>query len=275
MPAVTICQDLWNRVDFLGSRGTGAPIGLSRFDTRAREMLVLYVLGTAGAPCGVVPRRRHSAKPEPAGKPEPLPKPVLEFFFDCSSPWTYLAFSRVEALAERAGAVIDWRPVLVGGIFNAVNDTVYEQRANPNPVKARYYVKDLQDWARYCGVVIGQPPVFPVRAVDAMRAAIVAGDEGRLPAFARTNFRTYWSELRDISQPDVLAAICTEVGLDWDMVSRRIKDEDVKRRLRENTEEVIARGGFGSPTMFVNKTDMYFGNDRLPLVEAALKALVK
>ena len=204
-----------------------------------------------------------------------MPKPVLEFFFDCSSPWTYLAFSRVEALAERAGAVIDWRPVLVGGIFNAVNDTVYEQRANPNPVKARYYVKDLRDWARYCGIEIGQPPVFPVRAVDAMRAAIVAGDEGKLPAFARATFRTYWGELKDISQPDVLAGICNEVGLDWNTVSRRIKEEDVKKRLRDNTEEVIARGGFGSPTMFVDKTDMYFGNDRLPLVEAALKALVK
>lgn len=199
-------------------------------------------------------------------------KPILEFFFDCSSPWTYLAFSRVEDVAARAGAGIEWRPVLVGGIFNAVNETVYETRANPNPVKGRYYVKDLQDWARFCGVKIGQPPVFPVRAVDAMRAAIVAQDEGKLVPFARATFRAYWSELKDISQPEILAEICREVGLDWETVSRRIKEDDVKNRLRANTEEVIARGGFGSPTMFVNKTDMYFGNDRLPLVEAALMA---
>jgi 2-hydroxychromene-2-carboxylate isomerase len=196
---------------------------------------------------------------------------TLEFFFDCSSPWTYLAFSRIEALAERTGARIVWRPILVGGVFNAVNDSVYEARANPNPVKARYYVKDLQDWARYCGVEIGQPPVFPVRAVDAMRAAIVAQEEGRLPAFAWTAFRAYWGALKDISQPEVLAEICREAGLDWSLVSRRIKEDDVKTRLRENTGELIARGGFGSPTMFVNGTDMYFGNDRLPLVEAALR----
>lgn len=195
---------------------------------------------------------------------------TLEFFFDCSSPWTYLAFSRIEALAERTGARIVWRPILVGGVFNAVNDSVYEARANPNPVKARYYVKDLQDWARYCGVEIGQPPVFPVRAVDAMRTAIVAQEEGRLPAFAWTAFRAYWGALKDISQPEVLAEICREAGLDWSLVSRRIKEDDVKTRLRENTGELIARGGFGSPTMFVNGTDMYFGNDRLPLVEAAL-----
>jgi 2-hydroxychromene-2-carboxylate isomerase len=195
---------------------------------------------------------------------------TLEFFFDCSSPWTYLAFSRIEALAERTGARIVWRPILVGGVFNAVNDSVYEARANPNPVKARYYVKDLQDWARYCGVEIGQPPVFPVRAVDAMRTAIVAQEEGRLPAFAWAAFRAYWGALKDISQPEVLAEICREAGLDWSLVSRRIKEDDVKTRLRENTGELIARGGFGSPTMFVNGTDMYFGNDRLPLVEAAL-----
>jgi 2-hydroxychromene-2-carboxylate isomerase len=195
---------------------------------------------------------------------------TLEFFFDCSSPWTYLAFSRIEGVIERTGAEVEWRPILVGGIFNSVNQTVYESRANPHPVKGRYYVKDLRDWARFCGIEIGQPPVFPVRAIDPMRAAIVALDEGKLPAFAWATFRAYWGDLKDISQPDVLAEICGSVGLDWQTVSRRIKEDDVKNRLRENTEEVIARGGFGSPTMFVNKTDMYFGNDRLPLVEAAL-----
>ena len=195
---------------------------------------------------------------------------TLEFFFDCSSPWTYLAFSRIEALAERTGTEIDWRPILVGGVFNAVNESVYEARANPHPVKGRYYVKDLADWARYCGIEIGRPPVFPVRSVDAMRAAIVAQDAGKLPAFAWATFRSYWGDLKDISQPDVLAEICATVGLDWETVSSRIKESDVKDRLRGNTEELIARGGFGSPTMFVNKTDMYFGNDRLPLVEAAL-----
>ena len=195
---------------------------------------------------------------------------TLEFFFDCSSPWTYLAFSRVEAVVARTGAEIIWRPILVGGVFNAVNESVYEARANPHPIKARYYVKDLQDWAKYCGVKIGQPPVFPVRSIDAMRAAIVADKQGKLPAFAWATFRAYWGDLKDISQSDVLAEICKEVGMDWDNVAEQIKSDEIKAELRANTEEVIARGGFGSPTMFVNKTDMYFGNDRLPLVEAAL-----
>ena len=88
----------------------------------------------------------------------------FEFFFDISSPWTYLAFSRVEAVAERCGVEIDFKPILVGGVFNAVNETVYEARSNPHPVKGRYYVKDLRDWARFCNVEIGQPPVFPLPA---------------------------------------------------------------------------------------------------------------
>lgn len=197
---------------------------------------------------------------------------TLEFFYDCSSPWTYLAFSRVEDVARRAGATIDWRPVLVGGIFNKVNEAVYEQRANPHPVKGRYYVKDLQDWAKFCGIKIGMPPVFPVRAVDVMRGAIYALDEGKVVDYSRAAFEAYWGDLKDISQPEILNAICDQVGLDWDGFQAAIKSDDAKGRLRANTEEVIERGGFGSPTMFVNKTDMYFGNDRLELVESALKA---
>ena len=138
----------------------------------------------------------------------------LEFYFDCSSPWTYLAFSRVHGVAERAGVEIDWKPILVGGVFNAVNQSVYEQRANPEPRKAAYYGKDLKDWANYCGLEIGLPPVFPVRAVLPMRMVLVAQEEGALVPFATAVFAAYWGELKDISQEDVMADICGTVGLD-------------------------------------------------------------
>ena len=197
----------------------------------------------------------------------------VEFFFDLSSPWTYLAFSRLEALIARQQAELIWYPILVGGVFNAVNDSVYEQRANPNPVKGRYYLKDLQDWARYCEVKIGQPPVFPVRAVELMRAAIVAQEKKCISAFCWAAFKAYWGELKDVSQVEERAALCVAAGMDPVETERRIADEDVKTRLRENTELLISRGGFGSPSFFVNGTDMYFGNDRLPLLEHALAAL--
>ena len=194
----------------------------------------------------------------------------LEFFFDCSSPWTYLAFTRIHGVVKRTGAEIVWRPILVGGVFNAVNKDIYERRANPDPRKSAYYEKDLQDWARLADVAIGKPPVFPVRAVAAMRAVIAADELGALIPFARATFEAYWGRLEDISQPDILKKIAESVGLDAARLLARSEEPDIKDRLRANTEEVIARGGFGSPTMFVNGSDMYFGNDRLPLVEAAL-----
>jgi len=194
----------------------------------------------------------------------------LEFFFDCSSPWTYLAFHRIEDVCRETGAELIWRPILVGGVFNAVNSSVYEQRAKPVPVKARYYAKDLRDWARSYGLRIGQPPVFPVNSVKAMRGAFFALEKGVLPAYARAIFEAYWGDLQDISQDDVLHPIVARVGLPADEFFARIAAPEYKARLRENTDELIARGGFGSPTMFVDGSDLYFGNDRLPLVREAL-----
>ncbi len=194
----------------------------------------------------------------------------LEFFFDCSSPWTYLAFVRIRDILARVPAAVTWRPILVGGVFNAVNREVYERRANPEPRKASYYEKDLQDWARLAGIRIGKPPVFPVRAVAAMRAVLAADEEGALQPFALAAFELYWGELKDISRPEVLAEAAGRAGLDATRLLARSEASEIKDRLRVNTDELIARGGFGSPTLFVNGDDMYFGNDRLPLVEAAL-----
>jgi 2-hydroxychromene-2-carboxylate isomerase len=193
-----------------------------------------------------------------------------EFFFDCSSPWTYLAFHKIEDVCRAAGAELVWRPILVGGVFNAVNASVYEQRAKPVPAKARYYAKDLRDWARFYGLRIGQPPVFPVNSVKAMRGAFFALERGCLPAYARAVFEAYWGDLEDISQDEVLRRIVAGVGLPADEYFAAIGRPDYKDRLRANTDELIARGGFGSPTIFVNGDDMYFGNDRLVLVAAAL-----
>lgn len=194
----------------------------------------------------------------------------LEFFFDCSSPWTYLAFTRIHDVIVRTNAEIVWKPILVGGVFNAVNKDVYERRAHPDPRKASYSGKDLQDWARLAGIEIGQPPVFPVRAVAAMRCVLAADERGKLVSFARATFEAYWRDLKDISHTGILSEICRSVDLDPAQILARAETPEIKDRLRLNTEEVIARGGFGSPTMFVNGGDMYFGNDRLPLVEAAL-----
>lgn len=196
----------------------------------------------------------------------------IEFFFDCSSPWTYLAFHGIQPIAAETGATIDWKPILVGGIFNTVNDTVYKSRESPNPRKMAYAAKDMADWARLYGLRIKmRPTVFPVNSVKCMRGAFVAIEAGKLIPYAYAAFDAYWGDDLDISRDDVLARVVDKAGLDAADFFAKIAQADYKDRLRANTDEVIARGGFGSPTMYVNGTDMYFGNDRLPLVRDALR----
>ena len=195
----------------------------------------------------------------------------IEFYFDCSSPWTYLGFHNVQKLASEFSVSIRWKPILVGGIFNSVNPSVYESRRSPVPAKVAYAQKSLQDWARWSGLSInGRPAVFPVNSVKVMRACIVLDREGQLPAFARAAFEAYWRDDLDISQESVVRRLCGIVGVDGTSLLSAIDDPAVKAELRSNTDELVRRGGFGSPTVFVGE-DMYFGNDHLPLVEAALE----
>jgi 2-hydroxychromene-2-carboxylate isomerase len=202
---------------------------------------------------------------------------MIEVFFDCSSPWTYLAFTNLRKLCSELGEPITWRPILVGGIFNTINPSVYAQRADPVPAKARYMRKDLADWARYSGLTIAFPPsVFPVNSVKAMRGCLLLEPEGKLVEFATAVFEAYWGNDLDISNDEVLTQICERTGVVPSTFFAGIASKEIKEQLRSNTEELVARGGFGSPTMFVAGADMYFGNDRLPLVrEALLRQRVK
>jgi 2-hydroxychromene-2-carboxylate isomerase len=198
---------------------------------------------------------------------------VIEFFYDCSSPWTYLGFDSMQRLAEELDVHVNWRPILVGGVFNAVNPSIYEQRSNPVPVKQDYLLKDLSDWARWQGLTIRFPPsIFPVNSANAMRACIVAERHGQIVPFSRRVFEAYWSRDEDISSSPVLGAIAAEVGLDPAAVLDAAGSPEMRAALRANTDELIARGGFGSPTTFVAGNDMYFGNDRMPLVRRAVVA---
>jgi 2-hydroxychromene-2-carboxylate isomerase len=196
----------------------------------------------------------------------------IECFFDCSSPWTYLAFHNLPAVAREFSAQIAWRPFLVGGVFNAINPSVQASRDHPVPAKQAYMHKDLQDWAHEAGLRILFPPtVFPVNSVKAMRGCLALQPAGKLEPFARAVFEAYWRDDQDISRPDVLTAICRQIDIDPAPFFAAIETPTIKDRLRANTQELIDRGGFGSPTIFVGGTDMYFGNDRLPLIHAALR----
>jgi len=196
---------------------------------------------------------------------------LLDCYFDCSSPWTWLGFRSLQPIAAEFGVEVNWRPILVGGVFNSVNPSVYASRDNPVPAKQAYLVKDLADWARHCGLKINFPPmVFPVNSVKAMRGCIWLQPQGLLVPFAEAAFEAYWSRDQDISQDAVLTALCEQLGIDGKAFFAGIAEQGVKDTLRANTESLIARGGFGSPTIFVDG-DMYFGNDRMPLIREALR----
>jgi 2-hydroxychromene-2-carboxylate isomerase len=199
---------------------------------------------------------------------------MIEFFFDCSSPWTYIAFRNIQPLAAELKETIRWRPVLVGGIFNTVNKGIYAAREDMNTPKNRYMLKDVQDSASEAGLKIAFPPkVFPVNSVKAMRGCLwIAQDalaEPHYLEFIEATFAAYFTREEDISQDEVLALICRQVGIDPAAFQAGIARPDIKEQLKANTDEAIRRGAFGSPTFFVGD-DMYFGSDRLALVRSAV-----
>jgi len=201
---------------------------------------------------------------------------MIDFYFDVSSPWTYLAFRNIQPIALELNAAINWRPVLVGGIFNTVNQRMYTSREDSNSPRNRYLLKDLQDCARQTGIKIVFPPkVFPVNSVKAMRGCVWLTQNFELKhhllTFIEGTFEAYFAKQEDISQDDVLAKICHETGIDAAAFAEGISQPDTKLALKTNTDEAIARGAFGVPSFFVGD-DMYFGNDRLDLLRLALLA---
>jgi 2-hydroxychromene-2-carboxylate isomerase len=196
----------------------------------------------------------------------------VEFFFDLSSPWTCLAFHNLPAVLERAGASARYRPILVGGVFNAVNPAVYAAREQADNRRLQHSWKVLKDWAALAGVPMNFPSQWhPAKSIAAMRfCCALEDDQPALVRFARGAFASYFDRQENLDDPAVLTAVADAEGLDGAALAAAAGSDPVKARLRANTEELIVRGGYGSPSIFVDGDDMYFGNDQLPLVAAAL-----
>lgn len=193
---------------------------------------------------------------------------TVEFFFDVGSPTTYLAWTQLPALAADCGARIAWRPMLLGGVFKATG--------NASPVtiaaKRRWMLGDLQSWAAHWGVPLVFNPHFPINTLTLMRGA--AGVQMRAPElFARyldVVFDAMWRHPRNLGDAEVLAQALQAGGLDAARIAALAADPEVKAQLIANTDEAVARGAFGAPTFFVGDR-MFFGQDRLDFVRAALK----
>ncbi len=190
----------------------------------------------------------------------------VSFYFYYGCPWTWLASTRLAEAALRTSARIVWKPILVDLVAQASGAPAH---GPTSPARSRYAVKDLADWAAFCGVHIRHPGPFPVPATWALRGAVVALEEGRIAAFSERIFQRCFDVLADIDSLDAVSECAAATGLDASDFRRRVQEPRTRRVLEDNSRELVARGGFGSPTMFVGD-DMYFGNDRMPLVELAL-----
>jgi 2-hydroxychromene-2-carboxylate isomerase len=195
---------------------------------------------------------------------------TLEFYFDYGSPYSYLADTQVEAIAGRAGAELVRKPMLLGGVFKSTgNHSPVEL-----PAKSRWSAFDLPMWARHYGVPFNRNPHFPVNTLALMRGAAAAQLDGVFDRYHPAMFRAMWVDGRNLNDIKEVAAVLTAAGLDAQKFGSRIQEQDVKDRLKSTTDDAVARGVFGAPTMFVDDR-MFFGNDRLAFVELALKGELK
>ena len=189
----------------------------------------------------------------------------IEFWFDFSSPYSYLASEKIEELAARHGRGVAYKPTLLGVIFRTTGGVPLTELVPP---KATYFAHDFERSARYAGVPFRHPSVFPIPTVNAARAFLwlQAQDEARAARFLHAAFRAYFAQDRNLAEPEVLAALAGEVGTDAAALARGMQEPAVKDRLKALVDESIARGVFGAPTIFVDG-EMFWGHDRLPQVE--------
>ena len=194
---------------------------------------------------------------------------TLEFFFDFGSPTTYLAHTQLPRIAAECGATLVYRPMLLGGVFKATGN------ASPVtvPAKGRWMGQDITLWARRYGVPFAFNPHFPINTLTLMRGA--AGLQWRQPeafgAYVKAVFQAMWVAPRNLGDLNQLAALLASLGLSAEAFAALVADPEVKARLVANTDEAVARGVFGAPTCFVGEA-MFFGQDRLDFVRAALEA---
>jgi 2-hydroxychromene-2-carboxylate isomerase len=189
---------------------------------------------------------------------------TFEFFYDFTSPYSYLASTRVPDLCRRTGAEARWRPFLLGGVFKAVGTSAPIE----SPAKAKHMMADLERWSRRLGVTLRWPATFPVPSILALRCALAAAAQGKVVPFSQAAFRAVWVDGRDLALPETVAALGDEVGLDGKALVASAPD--FKAALVRETQEAVERGAFGAPVFFVGD-EMFLGNDRLDFVEEALR----
>lgn len=191
----------------------------------------------------------------------------VEFFFDVGSPYSYLAYRQLPKIAQAKGAEIVWRPMLLGGVFQATGNS----SPATVPAKGQYSNIDLERWAKHFDVPIQQNPYFPINTLQLMRGAVgmQLRSEAEFHRYLAAIFSAMFEHPRNLGDLQELAAVLEAAGISPALMLKLVQDDRVKQALRKTTEEAVARGVFGAPTFFVGDA-MFWGQDRLHFVEAAL-----
>jgi 2-hydroxychromene-2-carboxylate isomerase len=190
---------------------------------------------------------------------------TVDFFFDFSCPWSYLALVRLRDVADRNAAKIRFKPVSAHELLATENPGLQASRLAENPAKAVWQQDDLEHWARFWGLTIKLHPNWPFEATTPAMAMLAACDVDKGIDFALLAFAEHFGSGSDINDPAVLGRIATAAGMDSSATGQADNDS-LRARVEQNTQELIRRGGFGTPTIFI-RDQLFFGNDRIPLVE--------
>ena len=190
----------------------------------------------------------------------------VEFFFDFVSTASYLAWTQLPGLIRQTDAEILYRPMVLGAVMKATGNT-----PPPSiPAKGKYMRTDFSRFAERYGVAFRYPSRHPVNTMSALRGAVAFLDRPEFPDYVKSVFEGFWVHDQDIEDPEILAHLAAQAGIGAEEFQEAVGRQDVKDRLRANTDEAVERGAFGAPTFFVGD-EMFFGQDRLDFVAEALQ----
>ena len=187
----------------------------------------------------------------------------IDFYFDVVSPYSYIASTLIDNILERNNAKLIWKPILLGGVFKAIEGVIAPGLV---PVKKPYLIKDLERLSTFYNIPFNMPSDFPIRTLLAMRVLSSLPQE-KIPQSARILFEAYWSDNKDIADPDIVSKL-----IDSDSVDRS-NIQEIKDILFQSTEEAVERGLFGAPTFFVGN-EMFFGHDRINMIDEHLQGKI-
>ncbi|MEP1444455.1 MAG: 2-hydroxychromene-2-carboxylate isomerase [Hyphomicrobiales bacterium] len=188
-------------------------------------------------------------------------RPVIEFWFDFASTYSYLTAMRIEEIATPFDVDVRWKPFLLGPLFAKQGWT--DSPFNIYPAKGRYMVQDMQRLCAARGLPFKMPPSFPARSITVNRLGLVALDEAWGVDFAKAVFNAQFGEGLDIGDDMVLRALLTDLGQDANDVFERALSIENKERLKNQTSEAESKGIFGAPSFVTERDELFWGDDRL------------